>query len=131
MFLCHCAPKSIAPYLPHPHPESAAMKHKFTSSAAYLDLIAQATGCTTDGQIARALGCTRQAVSNYRLGLAGFDAPISQTVASILGIHAGTVMLDMQIQRTRDDATRDVWEQIAQAFAPALPRSNRRRSAHA
>lgn len=101
------------------------------TSAQYLDEIADLTGANSDNKIANLIGCTRQAVSNYRLCLAGFDAPISANVAAVLGIHPGIVFLDMQVQRTRDESARDVWAEIGRAFAPAIKRAERRKAAHA
>lgn len=93
------------------------------TSAQYLDQLIAMYGFRSDYALSNALGCSRQAVSNYRLCLAGFDGPIALRVAELLNIPPGPVLLDMQWQRTRDSDVKDVWSEIAAAFAPALPRT--------
>lgn len=93
------------------------------TSADYLDDIRRATGANSDNQIAIMLGCSRQAVSNYRILQNGFDAPTCLMVAEILGIEPHEILIDMQAQRTRDPAAADVWKEIGRAFSNALPRN--------
>jgi transcriptional regulator with XRE-family HTH domain len=94
----------------------------------YLDSIQVKYSLASDYAISKILGISRQAISNYRSGRGSLDDTVALRAADLLEIEPGIVLLDMYIERTRVDKTRDVWRDIQAGFhAPSTkPKSGRR-----
>ena len=97
------------------------------TAAEYLDALQAKLGVNSDYAVARVIGVSKQAASRYRLGMAHFDDEIAQKVAEILEMHPAIVMLDMYADRTRDEKTKSLWQEIAQGFWQVVPLANDRR----
>lgn len=83
----------------------------------YLDALRAKLSLSSDYQLAKELGLTRQAVSNYRNGTNHFDDDIAMKVAEILEIHPGRVALDMVRQRAKTPQQKALWTGIAEKFS--------------
>jgi len=91
------------------------------STADYLDAIRAKLQLRNDNALAKALGISRQTVSNYRLRGTSMDDDVAARAAELLGIQPGTVLLDMYTERTRDPRIKSIWEQIGAAFLNTAP----------
>lgn len=87
----------------------------------YLDAIQRQIGTNSDNSVAQILGVSRQAVSRYRSGMGHFDDEISTKVAEVLNLHPGIVLLDMYAERTKNEATKNLWKEISAGFYTLLP----------
>lgn len=89
----------------------------------YLDKAKEAARLPSDYALAKELGIRSSAISNYRSGRSHFDDVISAKIASLIGIHAGLVMLDMHRQRANTPEEAVVWQEIFKGFLKLLPRA--------
>lgn len=85
----------------------------------YLDELQSKLNIQSDYGLAKSLGISKQAISKYRNGRGSFDDQIAARVASALGLHPGIVLLDMYAERTKNESTRNIWQEISAGF-PAL-----------
>lgn len=86
----------------------------------YLDEITSILNCRHDADVARALGVTRQCISKYRNFTCALDDPVAIRAAEILGIHPGIVLLDMHVERSKDQTVKTAWFSIASVFQARL-----------
>lgn len=86
----------------------------------YLDTVQRKFNLPSDYAISKQIGITRMAVSHYRAGKGFFSDDVAKKVAEVLGIHPGIVLLDMYAERTRDEETRCIWEEVQQGFQVPL-----------
>lgn len=91
------------------------------TTCTYLDALRAQLNVKSDAAVAAALLVSRQTVSNYRKGGASFDDDVAARAADILGIHPGTVLLDMYAERTRDPAIKHIWHDIGAVFLVMAP----------
>lgn len=75
----------------------------------FLDAIKACKGVDSDYAISKLLGCTRSAVSKYRLGRAHFDDPTAMKVADLLGIDPGYVIACAHGERAKTAEEKAVW----------------------
>ena len=80
--------------------------------AEYLDAIKEQNQITSDNALAEYLGIHRQMVSNYRRDRHAFDNKTAVIVAKELGLDPMQVIQDMELQRAKDDKTREFWLSI-------------------
>ncbi|KWH51821.1 DUF3693 domain-containing protein [Burkholderia cepacia] len=78
----------------------------------YLDDVKAILELPSDYAVATALGCTRAAISRYRLGQSHFDDATCARVAEILGIETLEVLAAAHAERARDDVSRRIWEGV-------------------
>lgn len=83
----------------------------------YLDALRAKLNLPSDYALAKQLGLTRQAISNYRAGTNHFEDEIAMEVAKILEMHPGIVLLDMRRQRAKNPETKAVWTTLAEKFS--------------
>jgi len=80
--------------------------------AEYLDAIKEQNNITSDNALAEYLGIHRQMVSNYRRDRHAFDNKTAVIVATELGLDPMQVIQDMELQRAKDEKTREFWLNI-------------------
>jgi transcriptional regulator with XRE-family HTH domain len=85
-------------------------------TCAYLDRVRTKLNLSSDNALAKALGISRQAISNYRAERGSLDDDVAQRVAAILEIHPGIVLIDMYTERTKNAETKSLWEEIQAGF---------------
>ena len=94
-------------------------------SIEYLNKVKAKLHITSDYGLAKALGISKQAVARYYKTGGGFDDDIARTVAKILDLHPGLVMLDMHKERAQTPESRGLWEEIYKGFLLLLPHAKR------
>lgn len=75
----------------------------------YIDAIKARHNLPSDYAAAKALGVTRSAVSKYRSGADSFADHVALRAASLLEIDPGEILIDCQMERAPDPATRAAW----------------------
>lgn len=75
-----------------------------------LTALKAANGGASDYRIAQILGVSKQNVSAWKNGKATMSDPVAIHAAELLGLDPVTVLLDLHIEREREDATSRVWE---------------------
>lgn len=75
----------------------------------YLDAIKARHQLPSDYAAAKALGVTRTSVSRYRNGSDTFADTVAIRVAELLDMDPAEVLIDCQMERAPDPATRAAW----------------------
>lgn len=75
----------------------------------YLDAIKARHNIQSDYAAAKALNVTRSAVSRYRNGSDTFADPVAIRAAELLDMDPAEVLIDCQMERAPDPATRAAW----------------------
>lgn len=78
-------------------------------TAEYLDAIKARHNLPSDYAAAKLIGVTRSAVSRYRHGADSFADPVALRVAELLDLDPASVLIDCQMERAPDPATRAAW----------------------
>lgn len=78
----------------------------------WIDRVKAARGWDSDYRVAKELGITRQAVSNYRSRTPTLDEESSMKVAHALGINPALVLADQAMERTKNDEAKHAWFSI-------------------
>lgn len=85
---------------------------KMLTTAQLLDLAKSKNECS-DYKLAKLLGVVPSAVTNYRSGRSHPDARVSASLAELCGLDAAQVTVWIQVERSRDDQSRAIWNLIA------------------
>lgn len=80
----------------------------------YCRALKKQLGISSDYELAKRLGVTRQSVSNYVNGLRAFDTTTAAKVAELLELDPITVIADAELERGTNDA---LWKRIRAAAA--------------
>lgn len=83
----------------------------------YVDAVKIRLDLPSDYAIAKALGVSRQAVSQYRQGKASFDDLTAVRVAEILGLNPMEVIAAANRERAKSEDARRVWSGLFDRFA--------------
>lgn len=75
-----------------------------------LDAVKTAKAIKSDGELARTLGVSKQAVSRYYLGERAPDEFACLKIAEILGMPLDTVIATVKAESEKDETRRAVWE---------------------
>lgn len=75
----------------------------------YIDAVKARLNLPSDYAAAKALGITRSAVSNYRNGVSSLADPVAIKVAEVLDLDPAEILIDCQMERAPDPATRAAW----------------------
>ena len=86
----------------------------------YLDEAKKHLGITSDYALAAKLDVTRSFMSMMRHEKAHMSDDMARTVAAIIGIHAGLVILDMHRQKASTPEEQNIWKDIFQGFQVLL-----------
>lgn len=86
-------------------------------------------GITSDYALAAHLGITRSYMSALSTGKQAMSNQLAREFARIIDLPAGSVVLDAEIERAKDDDTRNIWKEIKEGFPTPLPHANRARGA--
>lgn len=78
--------------------------------AELLDAVKAKTGVKSDGELARTLGVTKQAVSKYYNDERAPDEFVCLRIAEILGKPLDTVIATVKAASEKDDTRREAWE---------------------
>lgn len=78
----------------------------------FLDELKARNGGASDYAIAKILGVTRSAVSNYRNGKSHFDDLTAARVAKLLEIDPALVVMAVHAERAKKPEERALWEGI-------------------
>lgn len=92
------------------------------STVELLDAVKRQQSITSDYELARELGVSRQAVSKYRHGACTFDNLTAFRVAELLKMSPVKVLAIIGAERTKRPEQRKKWQEIAKVaiFASAL-----------
>lgn len=85
-----------------------------------LDAAKHASGATSDSDLSRKLGVSRQAVSNWRTGVKLPDTVTCATIAGITGIPLAKVLGIVGEARAISREEKAVWRKLAATAAVAL-----------
>lgn len=80
----------------------------------------EAARCETDYAFAKKFGISRQVVSRWTNGLAGFDDEHAAIIAEILQRDPGEVMALCHAQRAKDEKSRGRWLRVAALVAASM-----------
>lgn len=89
----------------------------------YLDAYGAACGLTSDYQIAKDLGLTKQAVSRYRNDKGCFELDIAWRISDATGIDLAEIIAASEIfraERAHDDARATLWRRRLQTVSASL-----------
>ncbi|WP_341921868.1 hypothetical protein [Polaromonas sp. YR568] len=79
-----------------------------------LDAIKKKHGLASDYKLSLFTGIREQSLSNYRHGRTFPDAAACLKIAELLDLDAGLLIVEMEARRTKDEPTRQVWQNLAQ-----------------
>ena len=94
-------------------------KRQPSRTVEYLDELKRRYSIPTDYQLARFLGISHQAITQYRNKGTTLRDDVALRVAELLELPPGKVLADMQAERAKDARVRDAWRQIAARMADA------------
>lgn len=86
----------------------------------YLDAVKEKAGIASDYALAKRLGLTTSAISNYRHGRSSPDNLVAVRVAGILGIDPMVVIADIELERATHPELREVWRRLASKVAAGV-----------
>lgn len=89
----------------------------------YLDELRIKLRIPSDYAAAKALGCSRSAVSKYRNGAGSFDDATAIKVAELIGIEPLEVIAAANFERSKDEHAQNVWATIWGKAAGAIASS--------
>lgn len=85
----------------------------------WLDRIKKEFQLVSDYQLAKKLGIRPQRISNYRNNVSHMDDSLALHVENLLDLPAGTVLLDMQAQRTKCSQAAKILRKLSQQISTA------------
>jgi len=83
----------------------------------YVDAVKIKHDLPSDYALAKLLGVSKQAVSNYRLGKGGFDDLTAVRVAELLNLNPMEVIAVANRERAKSEDARRVWTGLFDRFA--------------
>lgn len=83
----------------------------------YLQQAKKALNIESDYALAKALGIARSSISGLMSGKNTMSDETACKVASIIGKHAGIIMLDMRREREKNPEVRAVWLSVMEKFS--------------
>jgi transcriptional regulator with XRE-family HTH domain len=86
------------------------LEGKTMKLAKLLDETKDALGITSDYELARTLGVSKQAISNYRLGERAPDEFACLKIAEAIGQPLDTVIATVKASTEKDEKRREAWE---------------------
>lgn len=92
----------------------------FMNTVEYLQQAKKALNIESDYALAKALGVTRGAISSLMIGRTCMSDETAAKVATIIGKHAGIVILDMHRERAATPEQASIWNEIARGFLSLL-----------
>lgn len=92
----------------------------------FLDAIKERYQLPSDYAAAALLGVSRARISTYRTDKAAMGEEIAPKVAELLGLDAGYVLACLQAERSRDPATKKLWEGAADTLKRAAAAAKRK-----
>lgn len=82
------------------------------TSIDFVEALKTKTGAGSDYALAKTLGVTRQAVSNYRTGAKTFSDEIALKAASLLEIEPGIILAAVHAERAKTEAEKSAWKMM-------------------
>lgn len=86
----------------------------------YLDAVKSRSGITSDYALAKVLGVTQAAVSNYRVGRSRIDDDVALTIAQLLGINPLIVIAAANAERAKTPEQRARWSGVMEKFSASF-----------
>jgi len=86
------------------------------NSYEYIEEAKKNAGFETDYMLSKALGWSRQKISNYKNGQL-MDNDSARQIAEVLDIPVFAIIADMEAQRAKDEATKSKWIELAKMTA--------------
>ncbi|WP_151446750.1 helix-turn-helix domain-containing protein [Lacisediminimonas profundi] len=86
-------------------------------SIEYLDQAKRRLGIESDYALAKALGITHSAMSNYRAGRSRIDDSVAVKVAQVLDINPMEIIAAANIERAKTDEMRVMWSGVMEKFS--------------
>lgn len=83
----------------------------------YLQQAKKALNIESDYALAKSLGVTRSSISGLVNGKNTMSDETAIKVASIIGKHAGIIMLDMRREREKNPEVRAVWSEVMEKIS--------------
>lgn len=78
----------------------------------YLQAVADQFGITSDNQLAKKLGVTRSAMSQYRSGTRAMDDYCASQIASFLKVNPMLVIAAANERREKSEPRRQYWREV-------------------
>lgn len=78
--------------------------------AELLNEVKEKTGSNSDGELARKLGVSKQAMSSYYSGHRAPDEFVCLKIAEALGKPLDTIIATVKVSSEKDEKRREVWE---------------------
>ncbi|MGK5073257.1 hypothetical protein [Janthinobacterium sp. ZB1P44] len=86
----------------------------------YLDRVRLRLDLPSDYALQTPLNLSKSQLSRYRTGKDFLSDDVALRVSEILGIPAGTVLLDMHIERSRSPEVRAAWLSVVEKFSASF-----------
>lgn len=86
----------------------------------YLDDIKQRLGLPSDYALAKALGITRESVSQLRNGKTSMGIETAMKAGEFLRVDGHRVYADSQIERARKPEIREFWLSVSEKFSASF-----------
>lgn len=83
------------------------------STVDFLDAVKARHGLASDYQLSKFFGCTRGAISNYRMGKSHLDEAAAMKVARALDLAPGYVLAAVAAERTKSEEVKRAWLKAA------------------
>lgn len=83
----------------------------------YLDLIKLRLSLPSDYALAKALGVTRESVSQLRSGKTSMGIETAMKAGEYLHIDGHTIYADSQIERAKKPEIREFWRSVSEKFS--------------
>jgi DNA-binding XRE family transcriptional regulator len=90
------------------------------STVEYLDLIKLRLGLPSDYALAKALGVTRESVSQLRSGKTSMGIETALKAGEYLNIDGHAIYADSQIERAKKPEIREFWRSISEKFSTSF-----------
>uniref|UniRef100_UPI0035B00B8C helix-turn-helix domain-containing protein n=1 Tax=Hylemonella sp. TaxID=2066020 RepID=UPI0035B00B8C len=82
-------------------------------AADWIDRVKVSRGFESDYRVAKELGLSKQAVSDYRKKTSTMDEGTALKVAEALGLDPAAVIIDQLAERSKDQGLRTALQQVA------------------
>jgi transcriptional regulator with XRE-family HTH domain len=86
----------------------------------YLDAAKVRLGITSDYALAKKLGISQPAISNYRSGRSRIDDDVALTIAEILGLNPLQVIAAANAERAKTPEARARWSGLMEKFSASF-----------
>lgn len=90
------------------------------STTEYLDMIKETLKLPSDYALAKALGITRESVSQLRNGKTSMGIETAVKAGDYLGVDGHAIYAHSQIERAKKPEIRDFWQSVSEKFSTSF-----------